>query len=165
MKNNNKLNRIKKFCGEWKMVYKEDDQQEARNLITELRILESTAETLQTRINYVNAFLNELLSANMALTGLEKEEKNTSLLVPIGGGSYVRAKLEDVEKVVYGVGAGVSIEKTIEEAKEGMAQRISELEKTNVSLKQQITQIYKRIQEGQVKFQELTSRAKGPVKN
>ncbi len=135
----------------------ESEEEEARRLIAELRILEGTAESLQARMNYANVFLNELGSANMTLEGLEKEEKDASLFVPIGGGSYIKAKLEDKNKVVYGVGAGVSIEKTLVEAKEGISNRISEINKTRLSLEQQLTQILRRIQEDQNRLQALSS--------
>ena len=140
------------------MANKEDNsEKEARQLIAELRILEGTAESLQSRMNYVNAFWNEANSANMTLEGIEKEEKNVPLFVPIGGGSYIKAKLDETDKVVYGVGAGIAIEKTLKEAKEGVSSRISELNRTRIALEQQFTQVLKRIQEDQSRLQELTS--------
>ena len=91
------------------------------------------------------------------MEGLEKEEKEASLFVPIGGGSYIKANLGDVEKVIYGVGAGVAIEKPLNEAEDGIANRISELEKTAQSLEQQHTQVLRRIQEDQARLEELTA--------
>jgi len=132
-------------------------EEDARRLLVELRILEGTVESLQSRINFVNSAFAELSIANRTLEGLEKEETEAPLFVPIGGGSHIKAKLSDVDKVVYGVGAGVAIEKSLKEAKDGIANRISELEKTRQSLEQQLTQVLKRIQEGQTRFQELTA--------
>ncbi len=130
---------------------------EVRRLVVELRILEGTAESLQARINFLNAAFAELSLADRTLEGLEKEEAEASVFVPIGGGSYIKAKLGDVEKVVYGVGAGVAIEKSLKEAKEGIANRISGLEKTAQTLEQQRTQVLRRIQEDQAKLEELTA--------
>ena len=39
-------------------------------------------------------------------------------MVPIGSGSFVYAKLDMLNKVVVNVGAGISIEKSVPEAKE-----------------------------------------------
>jgi len=135
-------------------------EDEVRRLIVELRLLEGTAETLQSRINLVNAMHAELNMAKKTLEGVEKEKPDASVFVPIGGGSYIKAKLADVEKVVYGVGAGISIEKPLEEAKRGVDERISELERTRRALEQQYSQVLRRIQENRERLQELISKQK-----
>jgi len=134
------------------------EEEELRRLLVEIRVLEGTAESLQSRLNFVNAALTELNLANGTLEGLEKEKTDASLFVPIGGGSYIRTKLESADKVIYGIGAGISIEKTIKEAKEGVSNRISELTKTRLSLEQQLTQVLRRIQEDRSYLQRLTSK-------
>jgi len=132
-------------------------EEEIRRLIVELRILEGTAEALQSRINLVDAMFAELNLAKRTLEGMEKEKPEAPVFVPIGGGSYIKAKITDVDKVVYGVGAGVSIEKSLEEAKQGVDERISELERTKRSLEQQFSQVIRRIQENRERLQELTA--------
>ena len=131
-------------------------EDEVRRLIVELRILESTAEYLQSRVNLINAAITELNLASMSLEGIEKKDSD-SIFVPIGGGSYVKAKLENTDTVVYGIGAGIAVEKSIKEAKEGIANRIAELSKTKAALEQQLNQVLMRMQEGQNKLQELTA--------
>ena len=78
------------------------------------------------------------------------------LFVPIGGGSYIRAKLESAEKVIVGMGAGVSVEKSTIQAKETVGSRIAQLEKTRRTLQQQLTQVAQKMEEDQAKFQELS---------
>jgi len=56
------------------------------------------------------------------------------------------------------MGAGVSIEKTITEAKATVQNRIGEFEKTRVSLQQQLIQVVGRIQENRNKLDELTAK-------
>lgn len=134
----------------------ESVEEEARRLIVELRILESTAEYLQSRINFVNAALTELNLASMSLEGIEKKDSDM-IFVPIGGGSYIKARLEDTDKIVYGIGAGVAIEKTIREAKEDIANRIAELNRAKASLEQQLSQVLAKLQEDQARLQEITA--------
>jgi len=93
------------------------EEEEIRKLSVEMRLLEQTAETLQSRINVLNATMTDLTYANMTLDGVEKEKEDAELLVPIGGSSYVRVKLANPDKVVVGMGAGVSVEKSLPEAK------------------------------------------------
>jgi len=132
------------------------EEEEFRKIAAELRLLESTAEAVQSRINFVNAALTELNLAKMNLEGLEKEKIETSLLVPIGGGSYVKAKIESTEKIVVGIGAGVAVEKTFNEAKEILSKRIEELEKLYGRLQQQLAQIGQKIQEDRAKLEEIS---------
>jgi len=92
------------------------------------------------------------------LEGLEKEEKEVPLVVPIGGGSYIEATLRRADKIIVGVGAGVAIEKTIKEAKENLGNRISDLEKTRTSLEQQFTQVVDRIGGHRAQLEEITAK-------
>jgi len=134
------------------------EEETFRRLAVELRLLEGTAEALQSRINLVNAALTELRIASLTLEGIEKEKENSLLFVPIGGGSYVKAKLESADKVIMGMGAGVATERTVKEARENLERRIGELEKTGTTLQQQLTQVIDRIQDGRSKLQELTAK-------
>lgn len=142
-------------------------EEELKRISVEMRILEQTAETLNSRINMVNAMITDLTYANMTLEGLEKQEENAELLVPIGGGSYIKAKLETPDKVTVGIGAGVSVEKTLQEAKDIINKRLEDLGKTRVSLQQQFSQIVERINEDREKFEELAAefRKENPPKN
>jgi len=133
------------------------DDEIFRKIAVELRILENTAETLQSRINFVNAAITELTYSHMTLEGLEKEKPDAPLLVPIGGGSYIKAKLESPDRIVFGVGAGVALEKTFAEAKEKIKGRIEEMEKSRISMEQQLEQVFERIRIDREKLQEISA--------
>jgi prefoldin alpha subunit len=135
-------------------------EEEFRKLSVEMRYLEQTAETLQQRISMVSAAITDLTYANMTLDGIEKEKENSELLVPIGGSSYVKVKLADSSKVVVGIGAGVSVEKTLQEAKTVLKERLDELEKTLNSAQQQFTQVAERINSGRSRLEALLSSAR-----
>ncbi len=132
------------------------DREAFRSVAVELQILEGTAETLQSRLNLVNAALTELNFARMTLEGVEKEAPDAPLFVPVGGGSFIKARLDSIDKVVVGVGAGVSIERSAVEAKETLQNRVSELEKSRTALQQQLVQVVGRIQEDREKLQDLS---------
>ena len=131
------------------------EEEELRKLSVEMRYLEQTAQTLQQRINMVNAAMTDLTYANMTLEGIENEKENAELLVPIGGSSYIKVKLACFDKVVVGVGAGVSIEKTLPEAKAVVKERLEELEKTMQSAQQQFAQVAQRINAGRSRVETL----------
>jgi prefoldin alpha subunit len=121
------------------------EEEELRKLSVQLRFLEQTAETLQSRISMLNAAMTDLTYANLTLDGVEKEKKNAEILVPIGGSSYVQVKLANPDKVIVGLGAGVSAEKTLPEAKALLKERLEELEKSMQAAQQQFVQVAERI--------------------
>jgi len=131
------------------------EEEELRKLSVEMRFLEQTAETLQQRISMMNAAMTDFTYANMTLDGMEKEKENSELLVPIGGSSYVKVKLENPDKVIVGMGASVSVEKTLPEAKSILKERLAEVEKTMVSAQQQFAQIVERINTGRNRLESL----------
>ena len=127
-------------------------------MVLESRFLEETVKEIQSRVNMTNAAITELRVSSMTLDGLEKEKKGSQLFVPIGGGSYVKAKLVTAKKVVVGVGADVAVERTLKEAKEELEARIVELEKTRETLGQQFNQVVERIQENRGRLEEVTAK-------
>ncbi|MCW3994152.1 MAG: prefoldin subunit alpha [Candidatus Bathyarchaeota archaeon] len=132
-------------------------EEELRRLSIEIRFLEETAQALQSRMNMVNAVIQDLTYANMTLESLGKNELGSELLVPIGGNSYIKAKLDDPDKVIVGMGAGISVEKTSQEAKGIVKKRLEGLGKTRESLQQRFAQVAQKINEDRGKFEELAA--------
>lgn len=133
------------------------DEEELRKLSLEIRLLEQTFETLQQRLNMINAVATDLSYANAALENLEKEKENAELLVPIGGTSYIKAKLDTPDRIIVGLGAGVSAEKTRQEAKEIIKKRLEDLQKTHQSIQQQYSQVAERINQDRERFESMVA--------
>ena len=136
------------------------EEEELRKLSVEMRFFEQTAETLQQRISMMNAAMTDLTYASMTLEGIEKENEDAELLVPIGGSSYVKAKLANPDKVVVGLGSGVSVEKTLQEAKAIVKERLDELQKTMVSAQQQFAQVAGRIKADRDRLESLLAKVR-----
>jgi prefoldin alpha subunit len=137
------------------------NEEEIRKISVELRLLEQTAETLQSRLSMLNAVTQDLTYANMTLESLEKEKENSELLVPIGGTSYIRTKLDNPNQIIVGIGAGVSVEKTRQEAKDVINKRLEDLQKARTSTQQQFAQIAERINEDRERFEALAATVRG----
>ena len=135
-------------------------EEEFRRLNMELRLLEQTAEALQSRMNMINSAVADLTYAQMTLDGLEKENEKSELLVPIGGTSYIRAKLDNPDKIIVGMGAGVSVEKTRQEAKEIIKNRQQDLDKAKTSVQQQFAQVAEKINQDRERIEALVAAAR-----
>lgn len=116
-------------------------------LATEIRILEGSAATLQSRLDIVRAAINEVALAHATLEGLTKLQDGDDTLVPVGAGSYVRMKIADSKKLVMGIGAGTAIEKDVPNSIEELKGRIQELDKARNSIQQQLDQTLSRYQQ------------------
>ena len=128
------------------MASSNPSEEEVRKLSVEIRYFEQTAEALQQRLSMMNAALTDLTYANATLDNIEKEKENAELLVPIGGSSYMNAKLVNPDKVIVGIGAG---------AKTLLKERMDELEKTRNSAQQQLGQVAQRIAQSRNKIESL----------
>ena len=116
-----------------------DDQM--RQVLVDIRFLENSARVLQSRLDIVTAALSETLTAISTLEGAKGKPVETETLIPIGSGSFVKSKLADVQNIIIGVGAGVCIEKPIEDSMKDLRLRSSELEKARTNVTQQLNQV------------------------
>lgn len=123
-------------------------------LLYELQVLKDFGENIQQRIDYVNAAIAELQMASATLEGLGEDSEE--MLVPIGGGSYVRARLVDREKLIVGIGSDVAVEKTVTEAKDDFNVRVLGLEKARASLQKQLDEASTRADVAQRELRKLT---------
>lgn len=122
------------------------NEEELRRLMMEIRILEGSVNTIQSRLRVVNAASEDTMGATKTLESVKDEKKGTEILVPVGAGSLLKVEITDVEKTIFGVGAGVCIEKSIESSIKDLNERQEELEKLSNSQQQQLAQLLTRIE-------------------
>jgi len=138
-----------------------NEDEEIRRMLVELRLLEGSARTLESRLAVVDTALSEILIASSTLEGIKNKPKGTEALVPVGAGSFIRVELSDSEKIVMGVGAGVSLEKSTNDSIESLKNRQGDLEKLRMSLQQQLSQIASRIEDDRRTFSDLVKKRGG----
>ncbi len=105
------------------------DEERIRELIARIQVNQQRMDALQQQANLIQISLNDLDNALKALTTLEGKGEGLEMLVPIGADSYVHARLSDPDKVIIGLGAGVSVEKGIADSRGIIQGRRGELEK------------------------------------
>jgi len=137
------------------------DDEDFQKSLVQLRAYEGSARALQARLGMVNAALNEFSLASTTLEGVKTQKTDEDALIPVGGGSYVRVKLSDISKIVMGVGAGVAVEKPIEDSVSEIKERIADLDKARTSLQEQLSQALFRIEENRERLGELVKKHGG----
>lgn len=104
-------------------------------------------DSLSAQIQIVENKRMEIDSTIETMDSLKENRIGTEILVPIGSNSFVRAELKDNKKVIVGIGAGISVEKTIDEAKEILKLRSKELENTMNKLQSAVAEIKNKLLE------------------
>lgn len=132
-------------------------ENQLRQLVTEMRMMEGTANTLQQRLQVVLASVSELRLAKQSLGDLKDIKSGSNLLVPVGGAAFIKASLGDIDKVVVGIGADVSLEMEYDDAVKDVDERLQEMEKAQTSIEQQLGQIMAQLEAHQSMAERLSA--------
>jgi prefoldin alpha subunit len=137
------------------------EEEQLRQGLVQQRVYEGSARALQARLEIINAAMNEFALASSTLEGIKSQKSDADALIPVGGGSFVRAKLADISKIVVGVGAGVAIEKPIDLSITEIKDRIADLDKARTTLQEQLNQTLIRLEENREKLNEIVKKQGG----
>jgi prefoldin alpha subunit len=130
------------------------DQRELLTLEHYLKQYGQQAEIFASQLELMENGRMEALAAIEALQGLADADDSTVLL-QIGGGASVRAKVPEPDKILLNIGAEVIVERTNRDAVEFLKDRITEMEASEKRvaealdrLRTQMNEIAKRIEQG-----------------
>lgn len=119
----------------------QEQEKQLRRLVSEIRMMEGTAQVLEQRLQILNATIAELRLAQGSLGDLRNVEAGSNLLVPVGGGVFMNASLGDIGRVIVGIGADVSVEMEYDKAVEDIGGRLQEMENAQESVQEQMGQV------------------------
>ncbi|HNT72444.1 MAG TPA: prefoldin subunit alpha, partial [Methanothrix sp.] len=116
-------------------------EEEVRRLLMIYQQHQAEAEAIVQQLGLFQLSIEGCEKALKAVEAMEAAEDGQDMLVPIGQGSFIHARLASKEKVVVGVGAGVSIEKSAKDAKDALSQRKAQLLEASAKLNQTLSRI------------------------
>jgi prefoldin alpha subunit len=130
------------------------DQRELMTLQHYMKEYGQQAEIFVSQLDMLENGRMEALAAIDALQGMVASDDGTVLL-QIGGGASVRAKVLEPEKILIAIGAEVIVERSNKEAVDFLKERIMEMEasqkkvaETLERLRAQMNEINKRLESG-----------------
>lgn len=132
-----------------------EEQKMIEQLVQELNNQQGQADLLRTNLEAIEAQISQVTLTGVTLDGLSKSEEGQEILIPIGSNSFVFAKVQEVKKVIFGIGADVAIESSIEKAQERLGERIQELRGVSTTLQNQLRNSLQRIEELRAQVQEI----------
>lgn len=100
---------------------------EIRQALATLDLYRAQAETLAEQQQIVQLSLEEYSRAKETLSKWKDAPVGSEILVPVGGNSFVFAKVGSSDKALVGVGSGLTVERPVEEALKTMEARLTEM--------------------------------------
>jgi prefoldin alpha subunit len=122
---------------------------ELQEVSQQIQQVEQGIETVEAEIQAVRDGQADIDEAVDAIQGLET---GSTVQVPIGGGAYVRATIEDIDEVIVGLGADYATEAEHEDA-------IDLLEQQRDQLDERIDELNEELAELETEEEQLNQRA------
>lgn len=101
--------------------------EQAQQLMYQMQMLENYFVELNRKEESLISIIREAASAIQSIKEIN-EQPESSTLVPMGMGSFVKAKISSNEKLILNIGAGVAIEKDKDAAINFLESRLKEME-------------------------------------
>lgn len=98
------------------MKEKKDDKK--RELYLELQMLDSQIKQLEQQMIQMEQQIFEVNEIIQSLSDIKEVKSGTEILVPVANGIFTTAEIKDTKNLKVNVGAGITVEKTVEETKE-----------------------------------------------
>jgi prefoldin alpha subunit len=116
------------------------EEEITRNL-TLIEYYKQQLESIDIQLQYLQSTLADYQRAKITVGQLNTVDDNSELLIPVGAGTFVNGSLKNTSNVLIGIGAGIVIEKTVDEAVIKLEERIKRIQENlekMVSLGQKI---------------------------
>lgn len=133
-------------------------EEEVRRLVLTYQQYQNQADAIVRQLSMTQLTAEGLDRAAKAVEAMEAASEGQDMLVPIGSGSFVYARLASKDKVVLNVGAGVSVEKTAVEAKETLKVRQAEIADGSKKLSEMLSRIDQEMQKIQAIMEQYEQR-------
>jgi prefoldin alpha subunit len=103
-------------------------EEELQKYAVMLQQQQQQAEYLQQNITQIQLTIQELDDAIMTLETLDGNGKGQEVLVPIGVGTFLFSEVKDTNRIMVGLGSGVSVERDRETSIKTLSTRKEELD-------------------------------------
>jgi prefoldin alpha subunit len=136
-------------------VLKMTKDEEASKYMTIIEQCKEQLNQLEMQSQYIQAAIMDYNKARLTIEQLNKIEKETEMIIPIGGGTFINTIAKKQEKILVDVGAGIITEKTYEEAIKKIDERIQNIEKSQTKIDEMMQNIQKQGENAAEKAQKL----------
>jgi prefoldin alpha subunit len=136
-------------------------QQQLQQLSQELEAIDEEIAELEAEIEDLRTRQSEI---DEAIEAIETLDSGSMVQVPLGGGAYLRAEIQDIDEVIVDLGGGYAAEQEQDDAVDALERKkgvlddriddveaeISELESESDEIEQQAQQMQQQMQQQQM---------------
>ncbi len=105
------------------------DTQEKQQQIMKLQYLQKHIEQISEKTGEINAQLLDINISKNALAQIRETKVGTSILTQVANGIFVKTKLDNNEKLIVNIGADTTVEKTVPQVIEMLADQEQKMQK------------------------------------
>lgn len=127
---------------------------ELQEKIMQYRVLESRLNAIVKQREAIASKMIEIQNTISSIDEIGKGEGKT--LFPIGSAAYVPGKVDNKEKMIVEVGAGVALEMDVESTKETLNKRLKDLEMAMLNMQKEAEKASKEIEKLAPEIQRLS---------
>ncbi len=128
--------------------------------LTLIEYYKEQLNSLDMQLQISQAALNDYTKAKLTLENLAKSTKEDDILIPIGGGTFIKGNLTDNNKILTDIGAGIVTEKPLKDALAKVDERIKLMQENRDKLINLAQKIQTEAAELSQKTQELMQQNK-----
>lgn len=121
------------------------------------RTLESRLEALTKQRDFVSSKIIEIISTISSIDEVDKNQKG--ILFKLGSEAFTFGDVTDKNKILVEIGAGVVLEKPVEEGKETLNKRKQEMENALKEIQNNISQISNAMNQLEPEINELIQKS------
>ena len=123
---------------------------ELRQMLALMESYKARTEALSRQLTMLRTSLEEVNLASESIKALMAANEGDEIMIPIGASSFMNVKVTSNKNIIVGVGSGISVEKTPEDAKaymEANAAELAEAAKKTASALQEVQQALSTVSE------------------
>ncbi|MFC2153898.1 prefoldin subunit alpha [Candidatus Altiarchaeota archaeon] len=140
----------------------EDMQRELQSIMVQIEDQKAQHGQLARQAQILEEGLAEINATREAIKSVKEQKPGTNILVPLGSGSFLKGTLADNKTLLLGIGAGVTIEKSLPEADKFLEEKNKEMVKTLEKIRTDLENVGKTItalnQHAEIRVQELRAK-------
>jgi len=118
-----------------------EPSEEVRQKYLEFQMMQHQIQQIQQQVQALEQQAGEMDIVQQALDDFAMSKVGSPAVVTLTPGLFVKAKLEETDKVLLNVGGGAVVQKTVPEAKKVIAAQSTELRKLQEELAEQLQKL------------------------
>jgi len=137
------------------------DREELSKIAYEMQVYREEVQLIQQQMGNLQLNYVSTESAVRTLENIGKLNKQEDVLLPIGAGAYIKAKIQDNEVALIDVGVGVIVEKPIPDAVQLLKSKMKEMDSLREKLQKNLEDISKKMKGLEESANKLVEKLKG----